>query len=79
LDLLKIFDEVMRAPESARGTHVEETCRLLAEAVKSRFAPADYKSTLLRLRDLYFDQFIHTCSADPTFAPRIEKGIQLYL
>jgi hypothetical protein len=79
MDLLTLFDEVMRAPESARGTDVLETCRLLAESVKRHFPIAEYETTLLKLRDIYLDQFLHTCSIDPTFSSKIRDGIQFYI
>lgn len=78
-ELRHIFDDVMRTPESSRGMHVEETCRLLAEQVKKVVPVGDYAPTMRQLEALYMDQFIHTCITDPTFARSIRSAILRFL
>ncbi len=77
--LTEIFDDVMRIPESHRGLAVNDTCRLLAERVRSRFSRSEYSLRMKELESYYIDQFLHTASADPTFVERIRHGIALYL
>lgn len=74
-----LFGEIGRMPESSRGYDVETTCRLLADAVRSRFAQSLYERAMRELESIYIDQFIHTISVDSTFAPRIRLGISHFL
>jgi hypothetical protein len=58
---------------------VPETCRLLAEATRARVPPAEYEATMRRVQDVYLDQFLNTCSRDPSFAERVRRGTALYI
>lgn len=75
----EIFDEVMRCPESARGLDVPETCRLLAEKVKTAFPNAEYEQRMRDMQDHYLDQFLHTSMIVPDFPEQVRKGIALYI
>jgi hypothetical protein len=77
--LREIFDEVMRVPESSRGMDVGETCRLIAERVKSRSDSSDYAKSMRKIEDIYLEQFIHTCMVDPSFAADIRAAIALHI
>jgi hypothetical protein len=78
-ELDEIFDSVMRDPRSRRGLDVEETCRLLAEALKAKATPAEYPSSIRSMEQRYLDAFINTAVVRPGFVDRIKKSMNLYL
>ena len=73
----KIFDRVMRIPESQRGMDAENTSRLLAEELK-RLYPNEYEARMHEMEAHYLDQFLNTIAANPAFASRIRSGMALY-
>ena len=77
--LRQIFYDVLRQPESSLGMDVPETCRLLAERMKAEADPADYAEGLRQLEELYLDQFLYTCLADPTFSDAVHAGIARFI
>ena len=76
--LLPLFDEVMRAEESQRGTNVPETCRLLAVIAKQHAEIAPYDRLISEFEELYLEQFIHTCMAVPDFAKQVHAMMNNY-
>lgn len=73
-EIRRLFDDVMRNPESARGLDVETTARLLAEAAKSKW-PIDYLARLRELEEHYLDQFLHTAMAIPGFSVQVRTAL----
>lgn len=78
-DLDDIFDSVMRNPASHRGMDVNETARLLAEAIKGRVTADGYEAAMQQAERRYLDEFLNTCVIDPSFAARVQRAIRLYI
>lgn len=78
LNLLPLFDQVMRTEQSQRGMNISETCRLLSDIARQHTDLAPYEQIISDLEDIYLEQFLHTCLAIPDFAKRVHSTMSHY-